>query len=280
MSYTVVTHSGKAHMDELIGITLLAVHFNSLPDEIIRVEHEDAVKLAENKSEETFFIDCGMDYNPKQNIFDHHHNVELGSAALLIFDYFFSELKDSRIHGYIKLVSDVDTRGPNALDDFKFNSDTIDYFSFSQKIILKEFEHNPLEIVSIFYRGLKSRIIFEEERKDAMEWLLDKSNIEIECLNGVNILKYNKVPPYELSRAIKSADSEIIENENIHIIYSFDKDDNSIRTLYRTLKADNILNLTRSDVKDTIFCHPGGFLLKFRPYDINEWIKIIKESRL
>lgn len=267
-------------MDELLGIALISIHLGILPDEILRIHPDDACLLIQKNEDidQTFFIDCGLEYNPEKKLFDHHQSKDLGCAALLIFETYFNDFVDSNIHEYVKLVSAVDTKGPNALNDFTFKSDSINYFNFSHKLILKEFENNPLLITSIFSNGIKSIIEFENDKQMAKDWLYTHDNIRIDKINNINLLIYNNPPPLEIASAVKAIDGEIVDENNIHLIYSFDKDDNTIRTLFRTLKEDHLVDLSISNVSNTIFCHKGGFLLKFKPEDDNEWIKIVKES--
>lgn len=280
MSYKIITHNGKSHMDELMGISLLAIHLGEIPEEIIRIHPDIAAKMVqeENLNKDLYYVDCGLKFDPDNNIFDHHHSNELGCAALLIFNHFFKDLEGTKVDDYIKLVSLVDTKGPNSLDDFKYKSDSLLYFSFPQKIILKEFENQPILITSIFYNGIKSMIEFEHDKQKAAEWLSNSENITISEIDHVQILIYNNPPPIEIASAVKSVDGDIVDENNIHVIYSFDKDDKSVRTLFRTLKADNVVDFSKANVSNPLFCHKGGFLLKFMPKDENEWKKIIKES--
>ncbi|MGL1891783.1 MAG: MYG1 family protein [Spirochaetaceae bacterium] len=281
MAYNIITHSGKAHMDELIGITLIAIHRDEMPTEIIRVETDKAIECYDSRdnSIDHYLVDCGLLLEPENFKFDHHQSKDLGCAAILIFDHYFPHLENSSLHEYIKLVSAVDTRGPNSLDDFKFNSESINYFSFPQKLLLREFEQQPILITSIFLNGIKSIIEFEKEKIKAESWLKTEEHSTIFEIDGVNILVYNNPPPVELSNAIKSVDAETVELHNIHVIYGFDKDDNNIRTLYRTFKGDDEVDFTKAEVNNTLFSHKGGFLLKFIPESNKEWIKIIKESK-
>lgn len=282
MSYKVITHNGKAHMDELMGIALLAYYKKELPDDIIRIHPEEAAEIvkAGNMEENCYFIDCGLELSPEKKLFDHHHSGDLGCAALLVFEHYFQTLLHSKLHDYIKLVSLVDTKGPGSLDDFKFKSDSIYYFSFPQKIILKEFETDPLLITKIFVNGLISIIEFEKEKVSALEWINKNNHIEIKKIGNINLLKYNTPPPTEIASGVKSADNDIIEMNDIHVVYSYDKDNNDIRTLFRTNNGNEKVDFTKSKVNLTQFCHKGGFLLKFKPKNDSEWINIIEESTL
>ncbi len=279
MSYIVVTHSGKAHMDELLAISLLAIYKESLPKEIIRVKHDEASVILKENRENHFFIDCGLEYKPLKGYFDHHQSKDLDSSAKLVFDQYFKHLKDTNLYEFTNLVSEVDTKGPNALDDFKLNSPSINYFSFSGSILLKQFEKNPIEIIELYTKGIKEIIEFEVDKKKAKLWFEESENKEIITIDGVNVLQYKHPIPADLSRAMKSIDKEIVEENNIHVIYGYDKEDNNIRTLYRTPIGDKVVDFVKASVEETLFCHKGGFLLRFKPATDNEWEKIISQGR-
>ena len=282
MSYRIITHNGKAHMDELLAVSLLAVYRNEMPETVLRINSQDAADLLEagNYEENTYFIDTGLAYNPEQLLFDHHQDLNLPCSALQVFEYYFPLLKDSRLHKYIKLVSAVDTKGVQALPDFDTSAESRKYFSFSQNLLLKTFEENPLSITEIFKNGLEEKIDFERKCRAASEWLSEKGNVEIAEQDGIKILVYNNRPPMELFQATRSEDKDIVDEYEADAVYSFDEDDSQKRTLFRTNHGYKKLDFSRAEVSETIFCHKGGFLLKFRPSSENEWIDIIGESML
>ncbi len=133
MTYTVITHDGKSHMDELLGIALLALHIGSEPENIIRMDSREASDLVEsgNIPDNTYIVDCGMVFDKERRLFDHHQDRDLDCAALLIFNEYFKHLFDTELHEYVKLVSKIDTKGAMSLDDFHLVSESRDYFSFS-----------------------------------------------------------------------------------------------------------------------------------------------------
>lgn len=280
MSYRVITHNGKAHMDEVLGIALLSIHKGELPCEITRVHPEEAARLIKsgNTSDDVYYVDCGLKYDTSLNVFDHHHSNDIGCSALLIFEYFFNNMMNTSLHKYIQLVSKVDTMGPNALNDFAYKSETVDYFGFTQNLLLRQFEINSNKIVEIFRDGILSIIDFETIKDEAINWLKNSNNTKIIRIKNINALVYLNAPPVKIASAVKILDSDIINDNNIHLTYSFDKDDDRVRTLYRTLNGDKLLNFNKSTVSSRIFCHTGGFLLKFIPKNPTEWKTIIEEA--
>ena len=198
MAYRIITHNGKAHMDELLAISLIAVYRNELPGSVERVSPHEAVSLASSLGSEkdTYFIDCGLIYDSEKLMFDHHQDADLPSSAGLVFEQYFPLLSESRLHEYIKLVSAVDTKGQKALADFETSSESRRYFSFSQNILLKSFEENPLSIVSLFMEGIREKIDFEEKRIKASEWLSENGNVELTEHCGVKSPCLQQASPF------------------------------------------------------------------------------------
>jgi len=280
MSYNIITHDGKAHMDELLGSALLAIHLGTTPENIERMNPQEAAELvsADKIPDNTYFIDCGLVLDSKKGLFDHHQDRDMDSAVLLIFNEYFSHMKGTELHGYIKLVSKVDTKGAMSLDDFHLISESRDYFSFGQGILLKTFENNPMLVLKIFIAGLDDKIAFEKLKKEADIWLKEQGNIEILEVDHVRVIKYIKKAPSELVSPIRSVIGKIVDDNNITAILSFDDKQPDVLTLFRTNFGHDSIDFSKSKPAKTIFNHKGGFLMKFLPSNKDEWIKLIKES--
>ncbi len=282
MGFRIITHDRKAHMDELLASALLSIHLNENPIEIARIPSRDAAVMVEKGeySDTDWFLDCGMKYSPDQRLFDHHQDRDLGSAALLVFEAFFPHLQESELAEYIRLISRVDTGGIRVLDDYDVVGESQSYWSFSQKLLLKSFESEPLKILELFRAGLEDRIRFERAKKEAELWLQTEHHTEIFQLQGINVLVYHTRPPRELASPIRAVDGKIVDENEIHAILSFDDESEENRVLFRTNRGHDLLDFTLSAPKETRFCHQGGFLLKFTPENQQEWQQIILASRL
>ena len=282
MPYTVITHAGKAHIDEVLAIAALAVHRGESPSEIQRMNSNEAAEIvtAGKIPPNCWVIDCGLRYNPEHRLFDHHQDRELPSAALMIFTHLFPELEGTDLHSYFKLVSKVDTQGARSLADSADVGESRDYWSFSQQLLVRVFEKDPLSIINLFSRGLSEKIDFEEVKKAAAEWAEFPGRLVEEDIEGIKSLVYTEHPPIEIFDGLHGIDRHIIEECGAAVVYGYDKNDASIRTLYRTDIGHELLDFTRSEAKNTVFSHQGGFLLRFRPTDRNEWRKIVSESIL
>jgi len=282
MPYTVITHSGKAHIDEIMAIAALSVHRGEYPSEISRINSNEAAEIVSSGKipANCWVIDCGLKFNPELRLFDHHQERELPSAALMVFNHLFPELEGSDLHSYFELVSRVDTRGARSLEDFENTGESRDYWSFPHQILVRLFEKDPITVIDVVARGLSEKIDFEEVKKAADEWVGFPGRLITEEINGLIVLVYTEHPPIEVFDGLHGIDRQIIADNNAAIVYGYDKNDPSIRTLYRTDIGHELLDFTRTEARNTVFSHQGGFLLRFRPSDKDEWRRIIAESQL
>jgi hypothetical protein len=280
MPFKIITHNGKAHIDEILGSALLAVHLHEVPDVVERISAQDVARMVENNEipENTYIIDAGLVFDSKKGLFDHHQDGNLPSAALLIFNEFFSHLEGTELHDYVKLVSRVDTQNITSLNDYSIVSESYEYWSFIHKLLVRNFEQNPLLVLTMLIDGINDKIEFEQAKKLASIWRKEPGNIEISTIESVNVLIYLRKPPSALTSALKSEMKMLMEENNISVTVSFDDKNPEIRTLYRTQTGHEIVDFTQCNPSKTIFNHPGGFFLKYIPDDDDEWKRLVKEA--
>ena len=280
--FRIITHSGKAHMDELVASALLCIARDRQPDEILRVDSREAEALVRDEAlgGDDWVLDCGMILDPDRRIFDHHQDGSLPSAALLVFEQFFPELKDSRLHDTITLLSRVDTGGLQSLNDYYELDESKSYWSFSQKLLTKGFELDPVDALRVVTEVLKDNLRFEHLRTEALRWLESPEHTEIVHFGDFKVLNYLVLPPEELVSPLRSADKELVDEEKIIAIASFDDNSMEGKALFRTAHGQNHLDFTRAEPENAVFCHPGGFLLKFRPGSPDEWKTLLRDSLL
>lgn len=280
--FRIITHTGKAHLDELVGSALLTLVKERQPDEIIRQENRETEKWIEEDALDTgdWVLDCGLVFDPERQMFDHHQDGSLPSTALMIFDEYFPELKNSRLHDSLILLSRVDTGGIQALNDYGNLDESGSYCSFSQKLLLKGFELDPLDAVRMVSEALRDNIAFEHMRNKALLWLENREHTEVLEFEDVKVLSYRVQPPFELASALRSADKEMVDEQKIGAVFSFDEKNPAGRALFRTGHGLDSLDFSLCNPSKTIFCHPGGFLLKFEPSTEEEWKSLLKESIL
>ncbi|MGE5671822.1 MAG: MYG1 family protein, partial [Fibrobacterota bacterium] len=219
ISYNIITHNGKAHIDEILGSALLAIHLNEEPSEIQRINSQEVARMVEAGEipENTYVIDTGLMFDSDKRLFDHHQNGESPCTALLIFNEYFSNLNGTELHDYIKLVSKVDTQGLISLNDYHIVSESNVYWSFTQTIIESIFEVNPMLVLKIMIDGVREKIAFAKMKKLASIWRNEPDNIEIVSVDSIKILTYLKKPPSEIASALKSELNAFIDKNEVSV---------------------------------------------------------------
>jgi hypothetical protein len=282
MPYNVITHSGKAHIDEILAIAVLAVYQGEQPEEILRLPSDDVAEMvnAGDVAADTWVVDCGLMLDSNRRLFDHHQDGTLPSAALLMFRHLFPELEGSDLSGYFELVSKVDTGGLRSLEDIDSVGESRDYWSFPQQVLVRVFEKDPAAVVNLVSVGLADKIEFEEEKTAAAEWVAVPGRLVDVKIGGLTALEYTEHPPESLVNGLKGIDREVIQEHQAAVIYGYDKTDPTVRTLYRTDIGHDLVDFTRSKPAEMLFNHQGGFLLRFKPADPEEWKRIVRASAL
>lgn len=290
MPYSVITHSGKAHIDEIMAIAVLAVFKGENPSAVHRLSAEELMPLLESGEPppDTWIIDCGLIHDPPRRLFDHHQDRELPSAALLMLRHYFPELLDTDLGKHFALISKADTQGLRSLEDFNGTEDgacdgegageSRDYWSFIARLLIKTFEEKPLTVIETAAHGLAEAITFEEIKRSAREWIAVEGRLVPVQVAGLSVLEYRVPPPEELVSGLKAIDGELIETHQAAAVYGFDKSDPQVRTLYRTDIGHNRLDFTRAEFTHPLFCHQGGFLARFKPSDNSEWKRALEHS--
>ena len=284
MPYSVITHSGKAHIDEIMAIAVLAVFKGENPSAVHRLSAEELMPFLESGEPppDTWVIDCGLIHDPDRRLFDHHQDRELPSAALLMLRHYFPELLDTDLGKNFALISKADTQGLRSLEDGADAGDSggesRDYWSFIARLLIKTFEEKPLTVIETAAHGLAETITFEDIKRSAREWIAVEGRLVPVQVAGLSVLEYRVPPPEELVNGLKAIDGELIETHQAAAVYGFDKSDPDIRTLYRTDIGHNRLDFTRAEFTRPLFCHQGGFLARFKPSDGTEWKRVLEHS--
>lgn len=280
--YRIITHAGKAHMDDLCASALVCIYMKQEPKEILRIENRDVDRFLEEgkKQQSDWVLDCGCKLDPAQNFYDHHQERDMDSTALLVFDQLFPDLHHSKLHDSLKLLSKVDTQGIQSLNDFEELDESHSYFQFSQKLLLKGFEIDPITAVRLVSEALLDSIEFDRKVQQARQWLEEPGHIEVKIIKEIKVLSYLCAPPENLAAALRAADKDLVDQEEVAAVYSFDEKSESGRALFRTLHGQNLLDFSKSKPVNLQFCHPAGFLIKFTPHSEKEWEELIMASKI
>ncbi|MCG8451840.1 MAG: MYG1 family protein [Spirochaetales bacterium] len=282
MPYQVITHAGKAHIDEILAAALIVLVKGEMPEDVLRLNTEDVARMVAESQvpPQAWVVDCGLKFEPENRLFDHHQDRELSSAAALVFHHFFPELQGTDLEAYFELVSRVDTQGARSLDDFDHVSESRDYWGFAHQLLAKTFETDPLSVLRLVSEGLRQKIDFEKVKQNATEWASFPGRLVPEVIEGLTVLVYTEHPPREITDGLRSIDRHIVDEHQAVAVYGYDKNDASIRTLYRTDHGYKHLDFTKSSPHDLLFVHQGGFLMRFRPSHPKEWLTLFQDSIL
>ncbi|HKJ05338.1 MAG TPA: MYG1 family protein [Geopsychrobacteraceae bacterium] len=104
--YRIVAHPGSAHRDDFLSVSILLTILE--PVEVFRRE-PTAADLADPN---TYVVDAGMEYNPENHNFDHHHDPSLPCAFHLVMKHFGHHDNAMEIFGWYAHMSMMDVRGP------------------------------------------------------------------------------------------------------------------------------------------------------------------------
>ena len=113
----IVIHSGHFHSDEVFACAIIKYFFGDI--EIIRTRNEELLE-SYKRDENVFVVDVGGIYQPYRKNFDHHQDLELSSAAGLVWSYYAPQyLKTSIVEKIeIEIIRSVDWMDTNKHDIF------------------------------------------------------------------------------------------------------------------------------------------------------------------
>ncbi len=186
----IVTHGGNAHMDDMLGVALLAFKYN--------VPIERKVEIREFE-EETIYVDIGRRYEPPY-LLDHHQSLDIPCSLVLVIRHHFPELANMDIPE----ITYIDTRdrfGLSKVVNYPLPSELL----FFERIFTRWFanityispedeEYYILKwLGKRFYGYIRSR--YDELKR--YEDILRKADERV--IDGVKILLLeDDLPPYEV----------------------------------------------------------------------------------
>ena len=104
--YKIIVHPGSAHRDDFLAVSILLTVLD--PVEVFRREPTPEDLADPN----TYVIDVGMEYDPKKNNFDHHHDPSLPCAFHLVMKHLGHHHDAMLMFGWYAHMSMMDVRGP------------------------------------------------------------------------------------------------------------------------------------------------------------------------
>ncbi len=84
----IIVHPKTFHSDEIVAIAVMRILFPEIRSVPVLRKYPTSHEL---KNPDTLVIDCGGEYIPQRNNFDHHQNQDLPCACRLIWQHFAPE---------------------------------------------------------------------------------------------------------------------------------------------------------------------------------------------
>lgn len=104
--YKIIAHPGSAHRDDFLSVSILLTVLD--PVEVYRREPTPEDLDDPN----TYVIDVGMNYDPRQHNFDHHQDPSLPCAFHLVMKHLGHHDDAMLMFGWYAHMSMMDVRGP------------------------------------------------------------------------------------------------------------------------------------------------------------------------
>lgn len=280
MEKIIITHGAKAHIDEVIACGLLA--FINKGD--ITVERSNGPFTEDQKKYTDYFVDVGMQYDGIK-YFDHHQPEISGEcAATLVAKAFVPELlEDSLWSKILQRVNVVDNTGLSPIlkniqgDEPQEQLQSLLGFEWS---LVALFEEAPTIVARTVGLIIKKRLKHIKMLKKVKEWIAENSIVEeVELMfKNINILNITKPCPFDTA-AFTEGQQEIIRQNKIDAVYFFDPRDPENRSLFRTRRAEDLLDFNLSTPKTKVFCHKNGFLLTFKAETDVEFKELLRQAK-
>ncbi len=187
----IVTHSGNAHLDDLLGVALLSFKYS------VPIERRASVDVFED---ETIYLDIGRRYDPPY-LLDHHQSLDIPCSLILVIRHHFPELASLDIPE-IKYIDVRDRFGLYKAVNFQVPSELL----FFERIFTRWFasisylspEDEDYKILFWLGKRFYFYIKYRSEELRRYDEILSRGR-EAE-FNGVKVLILDDdMPPYEVA---------------------------------------------------------------------------------
>jgi hypothetical protein len=280
----IVTHPGKAHLDELIAIAFaLAIGFppGSLMLPMVFRREPTPEDL---QDPEVLVLDVGGELDPARNNFDHHQrevDEEPKCAAHLWLEYNApGVLTDLSVHApWFRAMNAIDVRGPYAwATDNGFARFPFELGGALEAPVKAMFEafagETPVakQLVELLWRVGQDHLAHLQEVKDALG-VIDAS-AELVGVEGVPGVIY-------LSKEVDALNSwrEAKRQEGIDVAFSVTLDDREAGFALYRFQDDPRIDFTRIKGRQGVkFSHKGGFIAKVAPMEVIEALGLVGEA--
>lgn len=259
----VVTHDGRAHVDDFLSVALL---LNIFPQAVV---YRDST--FNDEDENTIFVDFGGRYDPPRYL-DHHVSEDLPASFVLVLKHYYPELYEKiRDLPEITHMSDVDTRGPHyAMKKYNYTLPP-----FQTRVV----EAVMLELFSsekIIEPGSCLHNLLVEIGKKFVEYIEG-------ILNGIEIVKNSSVREIGCAKVVflrESVDPSLVRRVNGEI-------DVAVMSSRRTPGGISIVRVREdapidfrkiADKIPAFFVHPNGFMVVVESKYVEDAIRLACKS--
>lgn len=271
--YTVVTHDGRFHADDVFGVAVLQLHFGESELKIIRTRTQELIETAD------IVLDVGGEYDPPRLRFDHHQNgapVRENGIPYAAFGLVWKEYGEQIAGGSViadkierKLVQPIDA-GDNGVSLYSLNEHQVapaELFDFIESFMPPlGSDKNPdeafLEVVTHVRKYLE-RVI---ERAQVKEQLKEEAKRVYKDAEDKTVLVFDATMKrdifieYEGVLAIVSPDEEKTKWTAVTIPAGEATFDSKayFPESWAGLRDEALAAV--SGIPDALFCHKGRFL--------------------
>lgn len=268
----IITHNGRAHMDDLLAACFLAYKTNA---PIVRKDWPTEEEL---NDPEICIVDFGKQHDKGLLNFD-HHQITGGNvcAFTLVLEHF--NMRDNKALPWIQYVETYDHCGPKAAMELLGSSQQEQIKLLANpiyEVMLDEFSQvKEIYRYQDFYHTLSliGKHISDEYWSYYAYTNIVKENCSILNVNGYKIMDMMK-----LNRAAMNsqASKDIYTDLGASMILS--KNDRG-EGQYRLTRIDGKINFNLAkDVVDTKFVHQNGFLFTFDCANLKVALELITRS--
>jgi len=256
MKTQIITHNGKAHLDDFLASAVLAawVVENGGEPEITRKQWPSSEDLT---NPEVWVLDFGKEHNPALKNFD-HHQISGGEqcAFTLLLEYL--GMRDYDAMPWISFVEKWDNCGPTVAMASLGGGNSALIYSPVEDFALKKFSafegviedlSEIIELGKFILGGYKNYISTTEELK----------KVTIQKINRFNVADYREIPG-DFPLNFPAADKFEKEND-VDIVYTI----NTRGTMpFRMIRKKDHIDFNKAAGLDGVdFIHQNGFLICF-----------------
>lgn len=292
----IITHAGKAHLDDLMAVALGYVkttypaapinaatppeaRINALKETlkdviaVVPFERRDPTP-EELEDPDVLVVDVGGRHEPEKSNYDHHQfarGTRKSAMSILADDMAFDEGVSFRefltaVYPWFETRVVVDACGPfQAAKESEMTWDAVAQFlGPCEELVLKLFEAGNRTVV----RLLAEDILEKAEAFDAVGQAMKFHNVD-----GVNVFDFTPAPVWAVD-AVSDANTRSAEGG----VAVFHDNRGDGLTLLR-LKDDPRVDFTRvKDDPEVAFAHPGGFICKTKTKNPDEALRLIRAA--